>query len=110
MNLTELQIQLRSIEEHISDLQAEIEKMKPQPEDEKKAMFEKITELASKYPLENRRFSKASMVDAKVYVSCLAYISLADDSKIYDKLLFLCRLSHGMGHPMSSEDVFRMGL
>ena len=62
MNLTELQIQLRSIEEHISDLQAEIEKMKPQPEDEKKAMFEKITELASKYPLESRRFPKFSNV------------------------------------------------
>lgn len=73
-------------------------------------MFEKITDMASKFPLENRRFSKATMVDAKVYVSCLAYISLADDSKIYDKLLFLCRLSHGMGLPMSSEDIFRMGL
>lgn len=52
MNLTELQIQLRSIEEHISE--AEIEKMKPQPEDEKKAMFEKITEMAAKFPLESR--------------------------------------------------------
>lgn len=110
MNLTELQIQLRSIEEHISDLQAEIEKMKPQPEDEKKAMFEKITELASKYPLESRCFPKSSNVDVKAYISCLAYISLADDSKIYDKLLFLCRLSHGMGLPLSSEDVFKMGL
>lgn len=110
MNLTELQMQLRSIEGHISDLQAEIEKMKPQPEDEKKAMFEKITELAFKYPLENRRFPKTSNIDVKAYISCLACISLADDSKIYDKLLFLCRLSHGMGLPMSSEDVFRMGL
>lgn len=110
MNLTELQIQLRTIEEHISDLQAEIEKMKPQPEDEKKAMFEKITELASKYPLESRRFPKSSNVDVKAYISCLAYISLADDSKIYDKLLFLCRLSHGMGLPMPSDDVFKMGL
>lgn len=110
MNLTALQIQLRSIEEYISDLRAEIERMKPQPEDEKKAMFEKITELASKYPLEGRRFPKTSNVDVKVYISCLAYISLADDSKIYDKLLYLCRLSHGMGLPMSSEDVFRMGL
>ena len=110
MNLTELQIQLRSIEEHISVLQAEIEKMKPQPEDEKKVMFEKITELASKYPLESRCFPKTSNVDVKAYISCLAYISLADDSKIYDKLLFLCRLSHGMGLPVSSEDVFRMGL
>lgn len=110
MNLTELQIQLRSIEEHISNLQSEIEKMKPQPEDEKKAMFEKITELASKYPLEGRCFPKSSNVDVKAYISCLAYISLADDSRIYDKLLFLCRLSLGMGLPVSSEDVFRMGL
>lgn len=110
MNLTELQIQLRSIEERISNLQAEIERMKPQPEDEKKAMYEKITELASKYPLESRRFQESSIVDVKAYISCLAYISLADDSKIYDKLLFLCRLSYGMGLPMPSEDVFKMGL
>ncbi|MGN0421680.1 MAG: hypothetical protein ACI4EY_02980 [Lachnospiraceae bacterium] len=47
MNLTELQIQLRFIEDHISALQVEIEKMKPQPEDEKKAMFEKITKMAA---------------------------------------------------------------
>ena len=110
MNLTELQIQLRSIEEHISNLQEEIEKMKPQPEDEKKAMFDKITELASKYPLKSGGFPKSSNVDVKAYISCLAYISLADDSKVYDKLLFLCRLSHGMGLPMSSNDVFKMGL
>lgn len=110
MNLTELQIELRTIEEHISDLQAEIEKMKPQPEDEKKNMFKKITKLALKYPLESRRFPKTSNIDAKAYISCLAYISLADDSNIYDKLLYLCRLSHSMGLPVSSEDVFKMGL
>lgn len=107
MNLTELQMQLRSIEEHISGLQMEIEKMKPQPEDKKKIMFEKITEMASKFPLQNRHFSKASMIDVRAYISCLAYISLADDNNIYDKLLFLCRLSHGMGLPMSSEDIFK---
>ena len=110
MNLTELQMQLRSIEEHISDLQAEIEKMKPQPEDEKKAMFEKTTKLAKKFPLNNRRFPKFSNVDVKTYISCLAYISLADDCKIYDKLLYLCRLSHGMGLPITSEDLYRIGL
>lgn len=104
MNLTELQMQLRSIEEHISGLQMEIEKMKPQPEDKKKIMFEKITEIASKFPLQNRHFSKASMIDVR------AYISLADDNNIYDKLLFLCRLSHGMGLKMSSEDIFKAGL
>lgn len=109
MNLTELQMQLRSIEEHISGLQMEIEKMKPQPEDKKKIMFEKITEMASKFPLQNRRFSKTSMIDVTAYISCLAYISLADDNNIYDKLLFLCRLSHGMELTMSSEDIFKAG-
>lgn len=110
MNLTELQVQLRAIEERISDLQVEIEKMKPQPEDERVAMLERITEMASKAPLKNRCFPEESEVDASVYISCLAYISLVDDSRIYDKLLFLCRLSHGIGLSISSEDIFKMGL
>lgn len=110
MNLTELQIQLRSIEEHISFLQVEIEKMKPQPEDETKAMFEQITEMAKKVPLENRSIHRTLSWNVDAYISCLAYISLVDDSKIYEKLLFLCRLCHSIGVPTTAEDIFRMGL
>lgn len=58
MNLTDLQIQLRSIENHIFELQVEIEKMKPQPEAEKKTDFDRITKLAKIHPLENDVLAK----------------------------------------------------
>lgn len=51
MNFTELQMELRSIEEHISQLHNEIEKMKPQIEEEKKTDFEAISRLARKHPV-----------------------------------------------------------
>ncbi|MGN0421679.1 MAG: hypothetical protein ACI4EY_02975 [Lachnospiraceae bacterium] len=46
----------------------------------------------------------------KDYITCLAYIVLADENKIYEKLLYLCRLSHGMGLSISSEEILRMGM
>ena len=41
MNLTDLQLELRSIEEHIANLHSEIEKMKPQPVEEKGLIINK---------------------------------------------------------------------
>lgn len=54
MDLTELQVQLRLIEGHISALQTEIERMKPQPEDEKQVVYDRINRLVAKYPLLNK--------------------------------------------------------
>ena len=51
MNLTELQERLRSMEDYISAFQVKIEKMKPQPEGERKEDFNRITRLAKRYPL-----------------------------------------------------------
>lgn len=109
MDLTDIQVELRKIEEHISLLQAEIEKMKPQTEDEAKAALERITKLAAKHPLDNRRLTEAAAT-AKDYVSCLSYILRVDENRIYDRLLYLCRLSQGMGLPYSAEDVLRLGM
>lgn len=110
MDLTELQIQLRSIEDHISALQIEIEKMKPQPEDEKNAMFENVSKIAEQFPLNNKQFPEMTAAQKKDYITCLAYITLADKNKIYEKLLYLCRLSYGMGLSISSEEILRMGM
>lgn len=65
MDLTELQIQLRSIEDHISALQIEIEKMKPQPEDEKNAMFENVSKIAEQFPLNNKQFPEMTAAQKK---------------------------------------------
>ena len=102
MNLTELQMQLRSVEEQMAELQTEIEKMKPKPESEKKLIYNKITKLAQKYPVENKRSFNISEAVAKAYVSCLAHIIVADEYKIYDKLLYLTRIAYGMGSPLGN--------
>lgn len=110
MNLTELQMQLRSVEEQMAELQTEIEKMKPKPESEKKLIYNKITKLAQKYPVENKRSFNISEAVAKAYVSCLAHIIVADEDKIYDKLLYLTRIAYGMGLNASADDIILMGM
>lgn len=110
MNLTELQMQLRSVEEQMAELQTEIEKMKPKPESEKKLIYNKITKLAQKYPIENKRSFNISEVVAKAYVSCLAHIIVADEDKIYDKLLYLTRIAYGMGLSASADAIILMGM
>lgn len=110
MNLTELQMQLRSVEEQMAELQTEIEKMKPKPESEKKLIYNKITRLAQKYPIENKRSFYISEAVAKAYVSCLAHIIVADEDKIYDKLLYLTRIAYGMGLSASADAIILMGM
>lgn len=110
MNLTDLQKQLRAIEEHAAALQVEIEKMKPQPENRKKEVLEGITKIATQYPLKNRKLPKEMAELSQSYITCLAYIMLAENNKIYEKLLYLSRLARGMGVLVSSEDILRMGM
>ena len=110
MNLTELQIQLRSVEEQMAVLQTEIEKMKPKPESEKKLIYNNVTKLAQKYPVENKRYFNISEAVAKAYVSCLAHIIVADEDKIYEKLLYLTRIAYGIGLDAPADDIIRMGM
>lgn len=111
MNLTDLQVELRSIEDRISSLQSEIEKMKPQPEDERKLLFDNITKMASQFPLDERDYSALITDELRhTYLTCLAYITVVDENKIYEKLLYLCRLAFGMGMTVTSERVMQMGM
>ncbi len=110
MNLTELQKELRTIENHISFLQKEIEKMKPQPEEEKKATLDKITEVSIRFPVGKGKYIKFEESVKKSYIKCLSYFILADENVIFEKLLYVCRLAQGMGLPMSGEDVLRSGM
>ena len=110
MNLTDLQLELRSIEEHIANLHSEIEKMKPQPEEEKKADFEQITKLAEKNPIKINSISEAAIETKKKIISSLAYMLLLDESDFYNRLLYLCRLAKGCGYDATAEDIYKSGL
>ncbi len=110
MNLTDLQVELRSIENQIARLHLEIEKMKPRPEDEKKADFETITKLAKQNMISNLRISSASETVCKQFVSSLSYLLLTGENDIYERLLYLCRISQGCGLGWSAEEIYKAGL
>ena len=110
MNLTELQIELRSIEEHISTLHSEIEKMKPQPEEEKKTDFEMITKLAERNKIVRESIFEAHVEVKKSIFSSLSYIPLLEDKDFNNRILYLCRLSKGCDFDASAEELYKLGL
>jgi hypothetical protein len=110
MNLTDLQVELRNIEEHIVTLHNEIEKMKPKTEEEKKADFDQITKLAGENPIVNKSIRSASDESKKLMFSSLAYILLLEETDFYNRILYLCRLAKGCDFNTSAEDLYKMGL
>ena len=110
MDLTELQLQLRTIENQIVALQDEIERMKPQMEDTKKELYKKINFWVKQFPSEKRvSFSNIGSVK-KDYVACLAYIALMKEDNIYENLLYLCRLAQSIGLNAECEKIIKLGM
>lgn len=110
MNLTELQKELQNLQEHISKLYFEIEKMKPQSEDAQKEKFDTVTRLAIRYPISLSSISNIPEYCQKEFVKCLAYLILVDEDELYNRLLYLCRIVFGCKLKMSAEDVYKSGL
>lgn len=110
MNLTDLQVELRNIEEHIVTLHNEIEKMKPKTEEEKKADFDQITKLAGENPIVNKSIRSASDESKKLMFSSFAYVLLLEETDFYNRILYLCRLAKGCDFNTSAEDLYKMGL
>lgn len=109
MNLTELQIELRDIEERISKLHQEVENMKPQTEGEKKTNFKMITRLAKGYPIEELNISNAPELLQREFVISLSYLFI-EEKDIYSRLLYLTRIALGCKLDISSEYIYRAGI
>ena len=110
MNLTELQIELRDIEERISKLHQEVEKMKLQTEEEKKTNFNEITQIAIKYPINGLNIANASEIIKKKFISALAYLAVMEEKGLYARILYLTRVAAGCGLKMSAEDIYKSGI
>lgn len=110
MNLTDLQMELRSMEKHISELQKAIEGMKPKTEEEEKEDFARITKLALEYPIKDTNVSRVSPVLQKEYMQALSWLMLSSESKMQDRLLYLCRIASGCGMEFHAEELYQAGL
>lgn len=106
MNFVELQSELRNISEHIVVLEQEIEYMKPKTEQEQKSDFDMITKLANEYPIRNNELLKADEVVRKEYVKCIGFITLSNRQKVYEKLLYLTRISKGIKNNDNADEIY----
>lgn len=109
MDLTELQVNLRNIEEDIGRLQTEIEKMKPKTNSAQKENFTRIDKIAKVHALQNKFLLHENDAVKKAYLTCLSYIMLADEVDIYDKLIYITRIGYGIKADLSSEDIYKAG-
>lgn len=82
MNLTDLQVKLRSIEGHISQLHTEIERMKPQIDEQKKTDFDVITKLAKQHSINGIGINKVSEVLKNEFVNRLSYLLLSEETPV----------------------------
>ena len=110
MTLTELQVQLRSIEQSLSVLQTEIEKMKPKASAENKQNFEKITRQAKQFPIENETLLQQDTTVRRIYIAGLSYLLIVDRDGFEEKLLYVCRLSYGVGLSFTAEEIVQLGM
>ena len=110
MTLTDLQVQLRSIEQSLSVLQTEIEKMKPKASAENKQNFEKITRQAKQFPIENETLLQQDKSIRKSYIAGLSYLLNVDHDGFADKLMYLCRISYGVNLSLSAEEIIQLGM
>ena len=96
MDLTELQIQLRTIENQMAALQDEIEKMKPKAEDFKQEMYDKINFLAKRFPFKERlTFSKAKELK-KDYINIMILNSVFEISRTFFQRYCMQHLSYNL--------------
>lgn len=110
MNLTELQVELRNIEEHLAALHLEIEKMKPKTDEKQEIDFEMITRMAKQHPLNHLKIAKEPEWLRKNFIYSLSYLLQAEDNDISGQLLYLCRLALGCKLHVTAEDIYRSGL
>lgn len=109
MNLTELQIEIKEVEKHLSSIRSEIEKLKPKNvEDE--FSFDDITKLAEKFPIYYLPISKAPDIQKRDFIKGLSYLLLNGERDIYEGLLYISRLSIGIGLETSAQDIYISGL
>lgn len=109
MNLIDLEAKLRTMENQISQILAEVEKAKSETE-ETKIDYDAIMRVAKKYPINELDICHAPEQLRKEFVSMLMYLFVADDNGLAERLLYLTRLAVGCKLEMNAKDVYQSAL
>lgn len=109
MDLTDVQAELRTLEEQLANLRGAIEKMKPAKKEAEQEDFERITRLAARNPLVNECIRSAPQSSKTLIFTGLAYFLLAEGSELSNGLLYLCRLAQGCSFETTAEELYKRG-
>lgn len=110
MNLTDIQTELRKIEESVISLHNQIENMKPKDADAVKKEFALIDRIASKYPLTNKAITNAPESIQRTYIQGLSYLLLNSQENIKNMLLYITRIAWGCGIEGGAEYVYKCSI
>ncbi len=110
MSLTDLQVELRSIESHLKKLNLEIENMKPKSTYEKQIDFGKITVFAKQNPITIETLNRVTRSQKIIFINTLAKIISIEKDDLSERLLYLGRISNGCGFKFNAKDIYKGGL
>lgn len=107
MGVTEIQGELRKIQTQLSELELQLEDMKPKANEEGQEKYKKINIIAEKHQIKNKALLSAKE-DVRInYVLCLGFLTMSNKNHIYDKLLFLMRIAAGIDAYHDSEQLYQ---
>lgn len=107
MGVTEIQGELRKIQTQLSELELQLEDMKPKANEESQEKYKKINTIAEKYQIKNKALLSAEEDVRTNYVLCLGFLTMSNKNHIYDKLLFLMRIAKGIEAYHDSEQLYQ---
>lgn len=110
MNLTEIQVELRKVNNTLQYLSNELEELKPKSDAEQKKLYDKIDSLAKSYTIQNNMLINSDIQVKKTYLKILSFVTQHSQSDLEEKLCFLMRISNGIHYSDSSEEIVRLGM
>lgn len=109
MNITDIQLELRKIEEQLKALEVELEEFKPDKNKINESQLKEIERLAKKIPIKNKAIKAADESVKKYYIQFLSMLAYNDGKKVEDKLLFICRVAYGADYNLSASEIKLLG-
>ena len=117
MNITDIQLELRKMEQDMakmqqkmSELEIELEDFKPKSKTKETVDFKKAEIMAKVKPIPNRKLKNADDFVKRTYFKFLAMLADIDSSDSFNKFLFVARINYGVEYNVSLEDIAASGV
>lgn|GEM_PF-6520811 len=109
-SVVEMQEEIRALSKRLNELSRELGSLNPDATDDIAKAYERITGLARRYPIKNKKLAAASETAKREYIRILAFLALRNGSNYEQKLLLIQRMVYGMKLNMETGDIVSSGI